>query len=82
MLKHIYSEVKDFINEFKDQEFLFCNFIEIYNEEIYDLLSPEAVDFKEIKDTNKKDAKKAYKKKVYLKERDKKFIIQGNIKLN
>lgn len=79
MIMDIHSQVKDLLAN-SNEDYLFCNFIEIYNEEIFDLLSPscqeENKDPKILKKRN--DPNNPFKKKVYLKERDKKFIIQGN----
>lgn len=44
---------------------LFCNYVEIYNEEVFDLLSNEGT------------KKEKGKKKVYIKEKDKVFFIQN-----
>jgi hypothetical protein len=59
-LKRIYESIEALETKPK----VSCNFVEIYNEEMFDLLSHDP------KNPN-------YKKKVYMKERDKRFVIQG-----
>jgi hypothetical protein len=63
-LAYILTEVNNMTN-IKPE--IYCNFIEIYNEEVYDLLYSDS--------NNKK-----IKKKVNIKERDKLFYVQSKIK--
>lgn len=61
-LSYLYEKIEsgeNGINKFK----VFCNFIEIYNEEVFDLLANDP-----------KNAK--FKKKVNIKEKEKKFFVQ------
>lgn len=61
-LTYLYKKIENGeygINNFK----VFCNFLEIYNEEVFDLL---ATDLKNTK----------YKKKVLIKEKEKRFFVQ------
>ena len=76
MFEDIYQSVKELKINGGDYS-IHCNYIEIYNEDIFDLLSPDTQEKKDPKDiTNQQNNKKINKKKVKLVERDKKFIIQ------
>jgi hypothetical protein len=61
-LKYIYETISNMESKPK----VSCNFIEIYNEEIFDLLSHDPKNPK-------------YKRKVYIKDREKRFVIQGKL---
>jgi len=86
MINDIYSQLKELIERNPGRDYLFCNFVEIYGEEIFDLLNPDVPDQKDITWNNNSisinnGSKKGLnnenlKKKIQLKERDKKFILQ------
>lgn len=60
----LYDKIKNSEN-FVDSK-LFANFLEIYNEEVFDLLASDTNIIKNPK----------FKKKVFIKEKDKKFFVQ------
>lgn len=62
-LNYLYEKIENGENGINNLK-VFCNFIEIYNEEVFDLL---ACDSKNPK----------FKKKVNVKEKDKKFFVQN-----
>lgn len=67
ILPNALKNINDYIEQYYKQETkpqLYCNYIEIYNEEVYDLLANEG--------KNEKG-----KKKVQIKEKEKKFYVQS-----
>jgi hypothetical protein len=72
-LKYLYQQIQNY-----ETLELYCNFVEVYNEEIFDLLATDSKDA--MKEGTKEAAKnKFYKKKLIIKENYKRFFFLPDV---